>query len=161
VAFPELAVRVMGELGAECFCCPGHQPIAAALAQQVAAQEFRPEALAEAASEDEETQAVLAELLLSDTEAPDEEELMAAVQKLRTLHQCGVAALPWERALEGEEEDEGNEEPAAELEKVRRELMERLDRGEITPEDPLYQQYRRLVERVHGRGGVGFYQDRR
>lgn len=159
-AFPELADRVMRELGVQCFCCPGHQPIAAALARQVAAEEFRPDALAEAVSEDEEAQAVLAELLLADTQAPDEEELAAAVQKLRTLHRCGVAALPWERALEGEE-DEGGEEPAAELEKVRREVMERLDRGEITPEDPLYQQYRRLVERVHGRGGVGFYQDRR
>ncbi|MCD6350503.1 MAG: toprim domain-containing protein, partial [Armatimonadetes bacterium] len=163
VSSEELAGRVFGELGPECFCAPGHGEIASALAEQVERGEFKPDELPAYVS-DEMAQALLAELLLQDTPKPETEELTAAVQKLRVLHAAGLQALPWEHVLDGtdaEEEAPLPEGPAAELERLRREVVERLDRGEISPEDPLYQRYLRLVERVHGRGGVSFYEDRR
>jgi DNA primase catalytic core len=157
----DLAAYIMGQLTPECFCSPGYATVARGIAEQVASGEFRPHELVDKVAHDAQAQGVLAELLLSDTEAPEDEELVASVQKLRALQTCGIPAMRWEAALGagGDDNEEGEELGA--LEALRRDVMQKLDEGEITSDDPLYQQYLRLSQRVHGRGGVEFYEDRR
>ncbi len=156
----DLAKRILGELGPECFCCGGHGRVARALAAQLSLGKLCPDELMEEVSDVPQAEEVVAELLLAEPDEPEEEELAASIQKLRMLETCGVAAVRWERLPEGELKGSENE-PAAELERLRREVTERLDQGDIGPEDPLYQRYCQLVELVHGRGGMEFYEDRR
>jgi len=158
---PRIAAQVFDKLAPEAFRAPGHLPIARALAGQMAEGEFRPDALPALVGEDVTAREVLAELLLADWEPPTDEELATALQKLVTLVSCGVDVVRWECPAERVKEVKPPETTAAALEKVRAEVMERMDRGEITREDPLYQEYLRLVEMLHGRKGTIYYEARR
>lgn len=158
---PAVAAEVFERVTPEAFCAPGHRPIAEALAGQVAEGEFRPDHLPMTVGEDVGTREVLAEILLADPQPPTEEELATALQRLVTLVSCGVDAVRWEQPAGHVSEVEPPEEITGSLEKVRAEIMARVDKGEITREDPLYQEYLRLVERLHGRRGTLYYEPRR
>lgn len=155
----DIAERIMGEVGPEYFCAPGHRAIAAAVWRQVVEGEFAPDCLPDEVGSDELTQTVVAEILLKDAAPPTEEELAAAVRRLHTWQVCGTEELRWEQTAVASPEELG-EADEAELEELRQEITQRIDRGEITPDDPLYQKYLRLVERLHGRGGVDYYEAR-
>ncbi|MCX7597969.1 MAG: DNA primase [Armatimonadetes bacterium] len=159
--YPDVAAEIFDRLTPQAFSGPGHRRIAEALAGQVAEGEFRPDDLPALVGEDVTAREVLAELLLSEWKEPTEEELAAALHKMVTLVSCGVEVVRWEQAAERVSEVQPPEEAAGELEKVRAEVMARLDRGEITREDPLYQEYLRLVEMLHGRKGTLYYEGRR
>lgn len=158
---PGVAAQVFARLTPQAFCAPGHGPIAEALARQLTDGEFRPDDLPALVGEDLTAREVLAELLLGDWELPSEEVLAASLQKLVTLVTCGVEVVLWEGTAERVGDVQPPEETPGELEKVRAEVMARLDRGEITREDPLYQEYLRLAEMLHGRKGTLYYDGRR
>jgi DNA primase len=155
---PALASRVVGELGVGVFCDPAHRAVAEAVARQLQRGEFKPDALPHEVGEDPGCREVLAELLLADPALPTEEEFVGALQKLRMLHLCGAAALRWEQAVAEASTDELPVSRPVDVERLRRQIAELLDRGEITAQDPLYQEYCRLVAWLHGRRGSGFYE---
>jgi hypothetical protein len=159
--YPDTAAQVFEALAPEAFCAPGHRRIAAALAAQVQAGEFRPDALGEEVPEDDAAREALAEVLLAEADPPGEEVLAGAIQKLLTLVACGVDSTPSEHPPETLAEIEAPAPGAVALDKLRAELAERLDRGEMTADDPLYQEYLRLVEALHGRHGTPYYEGRR
>ncbi len=154
-----LAREIFGELTEEHFGHPAHRRIAEALREQLALGEFRPDELAAAVEGDEEAQAVLAELLLSDEEPPEVEELEMSVDKLKVLQRCGVDILRWEASVDDAAEAVDECGLEAELAKLEQAVKEKLDRGELSAEDPLYRRYLYLRQRVHGTGQSGYYED--
>jgi DNA primase len=157
---PEAAAEIFSVVEPDAFCCRGHRPIAEALASQVEAEEFRPDDLPALAGEDAEVRDVVATILLQDVFEAEREEFASSLQKILLLARCGIGDLRWEPSTR-DVDDIRVPEAGVDLEALRREIIARLDRGEISADDPLYQEYRRVSELLHGRHGTEYYRERR
>jgi len=146
------ARRIVQKLAPEDFADPRHRRIMAAVQQHLQeAKTFEPSRVIDGLQENEGTKAKGVELLLSDIQSNDIQEVVtAAIAKLRKYRLSGGLREKYEIAGEELVEAEGMADEDFEL--LQRRIVERANRGELSHDDPDYQRYLRLVALFHGKG---------
>jgi DNA primase len=139
---------------------PGpHRNLAAALfAHLRESATFAPHEVVEGLAEGEGCRALGVELLLAAPPEPVQEVILPLVENLRRLR--GVVGIQAKYEVPpGEDEPPADEVAATEsFAELRARVIAALSRGEISQEDPDYQRYCRLAQKIHGRGGYQFLQ---
>ncbi|MCD6361523.1 MAG: DNA primase [Armatimonadetes bacterium] len=160
LADERIARRVTQELTPQQMVVPADQVILLALKDQLAdGGALDPAALVDALPEEEGVRRRGVELIVTSgndesEDTRDSEMVKRAIRRLQAHHaaQRGMVAR-WEPDADRLPAD------AEDFEQLKRSVMERLDRGELTADDPEYRRYCELMKALRGPGEAGYAQD--
>ncbi len=148
--------QIVEVLETEDLADPRHQRLWIALREHLAAGgEFAPHQVIDSLEEVEGTRARGVELLLTDTEMEDTQEVIAAAAAKLRKHRLGAGlrekyVVPEESPIP---QDMATDE---DFQALQQRISERINRGELSHDDPDYLRYQRLVASFHGKGSADF-----